>query len=298
MNEPEISNSQFHDTAPAKFIILSVVTLGLYELYWFYRCWKYVRIAEQSTIWPFWRAFFAPLWIYPLFSRIYASPNHVLGTTIFLSYFILQGLRRLPDPYWLMSMLTFVPILPLVVGINRLNRDDQEVDECETYWRFGWVHWLVSILGFPVAVFTIVSSFNLIPSTQVLPGKMLTRWDLDYFKELGIHEDGETVLYFYSAAMFSKKNDGNFFTDRRVVSYWVENGETFVESAEYDAIANIAIGYSDSVMEDTQIDIRRDDGTEFQLYISNEMKKDKEFSERLMEIWKESELENDEPSKQ
>jgi hypothetical protein len=41
-----------------KFIVLSICSIGIYDLYWFYKNWQLVRAREQSDISPFWRAFF------------------------------------------------------------------------------------------------------------------------------------------------------------------------------------------------------------------------------------------------
>ena len=53
-----------------KLAVMSIATLNLYEIYWFYRHWKAVREHTGEEIKPFWRAFFAPLFCYSLFHRI------------------------------------------------------------------------------------------------------------------------------------------------------------------------------------------------------------------------------------
>ena len=42
-----------------KLVIMSTCTFGIYELYWFYRNWCFVRTREAPEIMPFWRAFFS-----------------------------------------------------------------------------------------------------------------------------------------------------------------------------------------------------------------------------------------------
>jgi hypothetical protein len=48
-----------------KFIVLSLLTGGIYELYWFYKTWRFVRDRDSSTIMPFWRALFSPFRCFP-----------------------------------------------------------------------------------------------------------------------------------------------------------------------------------------------------------------------------------------
>src|SRR5690625_4658746 len=60
--KPPLPEVFFHHVAAWKFILLSLATLGLYELYWFYRGWSFVKRSEKSRIMPFWRTVFAPIW--------------------------------------------------------------------------------------------------------------------------------------------------------------------------------------------------------------------------------------------
>lgn len=53
-----------------KLIIMSVVTMGLYTLYWFYKQWKEIKIYYQLDIWPIPRAIFALFFTHSLFRYI------------------------------------------------------------------------------------------------------------------------------------------------------------------------------------------------------------------------------------
>ena len=55
---------------PQKFLILSVCTLNLYQVYWFYQNWKRLRDGLQLSLSPFWRAFFAILWVLPFLRSV------------------------------------------------------------------------------------------------------------------------------------------------------------------------------------------------------------------------------------
>lgn len=119
------SLEQFSRIIPIwKFILLCVITFGLYELFWFYKTWKFLKEKNNLDISPFWRT---------VFSGLYAGSNakHVLNlakginyqkeyspTLIGISYIILNVLWRLPDPYWLLSIFSFLPMIPIVKAMN------------------------------------------------------------------------------------------------------------------------------------------------------------------------------------
>ena len=132
-----------------KFSLMSLTTFGLYELYWFYRNWRIIKDRDESQISPFWRAFFAPLWTFSMGSRFrdeakdqsisLTLPVIALGVI----YLLLNALWRLPDPYWLVSLLTFIPLLPFEFAARRLNGGGQLA--APTFGRFsGWnIAWLI-----------------------------------------------------------------------------------------------------------------------------------------------------------
>jgi hypothetical protein len=113
--------------ATHKFIVLSVCSFGLYELYWWYRNWKCLKAASGEDLSPFWRTFFAPFWAYSLFRRIRAlaaargvdAGYHpgVLAT----AYVVLSLLWRLPDPWWLLSLASIGALIPVQQTAERLN---------------------------------------------------------------------------------------------------------------------------------------------------------------------------------
>ncbi|QNP39389.1 hypothetical protein [Lysobacter solisilvae (ex Woo and Kim 2020)] len=49
---------EFYVVARTKFIVLLVATLGMYQIYWFYRHWARYRSYNKANISPIWRAIF------------------------------------------------------------------------------------------------------------------------------------------------------------------------------------------------------------------------------------------------
>lgn len=76
-------------------LVYMVLSLGAYALYWFYRNWDAVRQASGQKMWPFWRALFAIIYVWPLFkimvlqarARGYEGP-HYSGGLLALAYIV------------------------------------------------------------------------------------------------------------------------------------------------------------------------------------------------------------------
>lgn len=111
----------------SKLTVMSLFTLGLYEVYWCYKQWQAERQREHADLSPFWRAFFAPLWGFSLFPRIQGrAAKHGVTTSwsptaLALCFLLLNAAWRLPDPYWLVSIFSFVPLLFVQQSVNALN---------------------------------------------------------------------------------------------------------------------------------------------------------------------------------
>lgn len=283
---------QYYPVSLRKFVGLSLLTFGIYEIYWFYRNWVHVRDRDRVSMRPFWRAFFAPLWLHKLIEDINMTRNdgggipkgHAIG--LFIAYLVITGLWRLPDPYWLVSCLSFLPLIPVLSQIEFLNRDCPEVLRRNSAWTRR--HWVLTGLAGPLALFVIISTLNVIPSTQVVSGSTMWARDVEFLRSAGLLEPDEEVVYFYSQDLFDIKNDGNMLTDRKVVSYWkdAESAEFLAEVAVYQDIQDVETTYSESFMEDTVITVHRFDGSSFILVVSAEDGRDKLFVDELeSRVW-------------
>src|SRR5262245_22041834 len=65
-SSPAPSGPAWFAVGTAKLVVMSVATLGLYQIYWFYQQWKRVRDGGED-VWPLPRAIFGVLFSYPLF---------------------------------------------------------------------------------------------------------------------------------------------------------------------------------------------------------------------------------------
>jgi hypothetical protein len=118
----------YYAVSVRKFAIMAVATFGMYEFYWAYKNWQRIQERTGESLRPFWRAWFAIFWSVSLFGRIRddARQRGVVVTWspawLAAAYLILSVLWRLPGPWWLVTLLSFVPVLPVVQTIAALTR--------------------------------------------------------------------------------------------------------------------------------------------------------------------------------
>jgi len=137
----------YFPVSTTKFIVMSVATGGLYELYWSYRNWKFVKHHESRKIMPFWRAFFVLFFHYDLLKTIKRDlgvrvPVDYSAGWLTVAYLVWLLTWRLPDPFWIVSYMTFVPLLPVVAAINNANAgrvSDEHMNTRFTAWNVAMI---------------------------------------------------------------------------------------------------------------------------------------------------------------
>jgi len=159
--QPNLTSSPLFAVSTHKFIVLSICTFGLYELYWCYQNWVRLR-GPDERISPLGRALFAPLWGFLLFSRMQERIRRegvVAGWSaqgLAAAYLILQALWKLPDPWGLVSVLTFVPLIPVQQSAQRLNDRCAFTESRNTSYTTANV--VTIVIGGTLFVFSIVGA--------------------------------------------------------------------------------------------------------------------------------------------
>ena len=70
VSAPITDQPRYYVVSPTKFMLLSVLTLTLYFVYWFYRNWKLIKDADKEDTWPPARGFFYIFFTHSLFSDV------------------------------------------------------------------------------------------------------------------------------------------------------------------------------------------------------------------------------------
>ena len=147
--------------SPLKLIVMSVCTLGLYEVYWFYKNWRLIKEREKLAIRPFWRALFAVFFCHSCFRNIQTTAQSLsLKRSIAVGplaagWIILTVLWRLPDPYWLVTyfaVLFLVPVQTLVNDVNEAVVPGYKENRRFTAWNiatvvFGGILFVLVLIG-------------------------------------------------------------------------------------------------------------------------------------------------------
>lgn len=143
----------------------------------------------------------------------------------------------------------------------------------------------VSAVVVCLVAFAVAMEVGYFPDTVAKPRGMIPKRQLAQLRDNGIIEADEEVYYFYSRAMFSVLNEGNLFTDERVISYERDAGELVIYSATYNEIHAIDFEKSERWLDDSVITITLWDDDWFVLVVSGERRRDVAFYQHLREQW-------------
>jgi hypothetical protein len=152
----------FFAVSRTKLFVMSFCTLGLYELYWFYKNWQRVKQRKYENITPLLRAIFPVFFCYSLFHRIrrYRSdlPSNELTAGPLATVWIICSLTwRLPEPYFLLSYIAIFALLPVQKAINDIN--EEEVPGHDRNSRFSAWNWVAVVVGGLLALMSIFGAF-------------------------------------------------------------------------------------------------------------------------------------------
>ena len=161
------ADGQFYPVTPAKFLLMSAATCGLYASFWRWKCWRWAKAHDGQDIQPFWRTVFSVFWLWPLFSeangrltaRRLPAALGISAAVLFFAWSVGDRiLSRLHlEPTWLevSSLGVFLCNLPAVIAVHRLNGPDSPVTlgNSRATWHtavavgVGVLFWTLVVIG-------------------------------------------------------------------------------------------------------------------------------------------------------
>jgi hypothetical protein len=156
--EPE---PPYYGVSLLKLGVMSFMTAGLYELYWMYKNWKLIQKRETQKMLPFWRAFFAVIFVYSLLNRIRASQDEagqekLPAGALAITWIVITLSYKLPDPFWLVSLFSFIPLLVVQSHVNKLNA--LTAPNYPINSRFTLVNWVWIVIASILIILAIIGS--------------------------------------------------------------------------------------------------------------------------------------------
>jgi hypothetical protein len=142
----------FLHVSMTRLIFMSVVSMGLYQAYWIYKNWRFLKDRDGLQIQPFWRGFFGLFFIYSIFKTIREDeqlnriekatfPAGALAVAWIVLTFLANALSRVEDDgISALGMLVAFPLflffVPVQDYINRVNAKLTPRPE-HTPWTIG-----------------------------------------------------------------------------------------------------------------------------------------------------------------
>ncbi len=117
----------YFPVSTTKLVVLSVCTLGLYQLYWFYKHWQQIKQNERSDISPFWRTFFTIFYLRPLLrsikdtAELYGVEAKFNPLTLTLVFLGLNLCGNVGSAGWIISLFAIVPLIVAQGVANQIN---------------------------------------------------------------------------------------------------------------------------------------------------------------------------------
>lgn len=278
---PEMMGPREYYCVPIwRFAICSLVTGGLYEMWWMLQNWHYIRQRDQSSIWPFFRMLFAPIWIFFLARDIEHNTrgNTHRVWTLTVLYLATKFCAPLPEPWWVLTYFTFVPLLPLVRHIEQHNVKlaGAPIPQRLFYTR----HLLICGLFLPLVVAQTLIGFQLTTGPRILEGGNLRERNIAFFQREGLISNDESVLFAYSGPIYLLRSRGMILTDRRLIRYQSADDGLEVRSTRLTDLRGMNVRHSGTFNVQAILELATDSES-FEIVIGTDQNVDQKFIRRL-----------------
>ncbi|MBH0036596.1 DUF3857 domain-containing transglutaminase family protein [Pseudoalteromonas sp. NZS71_1] len=285
----KFEDSPFYAVSVSKFIIYSILSLGIFVNYWSYRNFKAIKERDNSSIMPIARGIFAFLWYYPLYlalaehSQQQLNKNRVMPnwTALTLWLMVLASVFAYRMDEYATIVICIMPFLwlPLVSYIEQTDTS-KEALHYNSYWRIR--QYLISLAFAPLLFLGVLQEVNILPNAAIIKGDSLWSYQVHFLKRNRLTPENEEILYFYSDAVFDYREDGNGITENYIFSYYKnDDGRLESDLSHFKDIEKIETTYGKTKLDNTSIKVIKTDGSDFLLIVGRLNKQDKVLVEQI-----------------
>ena len=279
----KFEDSPFYAVSVSKFIIYSILSLGIFVNYWSYRNFKAIKERDNSSIMPIARGIFAFLWYYPLYlalaehSQQQLNKNRVMPnwTALTLWLMVLASAFAYRMDEYATIVICIMPFLwlPLVSYIEQTDTS-KEALHYNSYWRIR--QYLISLAFAPLLFLGVLQEVNILPNAAIIKGDSLWSYQVHFLKRNRLTPENEEILYFYSDAVFDYREDGNGITENYIFSYYKnDDGKLESDLSHFKDIEKIETTYGKTKLDNTSIKVIKTDGSDFLLIVGRLNNQDK-----------------------
>ncbi|MFH1715230.1 MAG: hypothetical protein ABH857_03430 [Elusimicrobiota bacterium] len=152
----------FFPVSKMKLAVMSLCTLGIYDIYWFYKYWVYIKKKTGENIMPITRAVIAIIFCYQCFAHVSNEvekhniklSKSALYLTIWYVLFLIFGLAPV---LVIIGMLKFIPLLYIQEAVNKANA--KSAPDMDPNSRITWKNILAMIPGAILLLINIIGLF-------------------------------------------------------------------------------------------------------------------------------------------
>jgi len=163
--QTQLDQPLFLYISPARLVLLSIVSMSLYEAYWIYKNWRYIKERDSLDIKPIWRGLFGVFYCHSLLRRIHEDseartaqePTFSAGglaTGWVILVIIANIMGRAPDlaasiiAAFVPSFLFLVPVQNYINSVTEKRNPDQKM--------YGWSSGHIVCLVFGLVVWVLL----------------------------------------------------------------------------------------------------------------------------------------------
>jgi hypothetical protein len=146
-----------------KLAVMTLCTLGVYQVFWGYKHWKAIRTRTGQDLLPLARGFFSIFFFNALVQEVNDAAvaqqidRRLPPSQLTALFMILMFSQLLPNPFWLLWFAILVPIGIVQKLANEVNQKAAPLADRNARIR-GW-NWLALIVGIPLVLLAIAGAF-------------------------------------------------------------------------------------------------------------------------------------------